>query len=446
VVEPKPVYLMQSLTNEHALFAYGFHSGAEMTLYNDLGFKITPQMIQASSSYYHFSVEESGSYTVTQSVQGIESEASEAIYIEVIESKEPDESDDPGTDPGTDPGHDLGPTPSPGLGDAPGSDPDFDSGTETTMPAPPSTEEKEEEGVIINLTPVTSDQLSLPEQGIQWLGWAAHIERLEDENEDIKAIQAIWPQAFVLRIELDEALSASDREKVGLYYFDNNVQEWLYVPSMYSEDEQELHFFYQKVGTYALMESERSFEDIHIPWAQQYIEIMAGRQIINGRTEQSFVPSASITRAEFAALLLRALQLPEAEDELLPFEDVSMHAWYARELTTAWRFGLMSGVSATQMAPHGEITREEMAVMMYRAYQIMDGQFEPSDILSKYEDQAEISGWAIEGMDFAVSFGFIQGRTEQQLAPGGIATRAEAAVMLNRFTDFFWREILLENQ
>lgn len=97
---------------------------------------------------------------------------------------------------------------------------------------------------------------------------------------------------------------------------------------------------------------------------------------------------------------------------------------------------MVSGKSATHFGPDDDITREQLATILYR-YAVklcgMDEVSKDSKALEKFSDQATVSGFAADGMKWAVEQGIIGGRGDGTLAPGGFASRAEVATMLMRF-------------
>ena len=109
----------------------------------------------------------------------------------------------------------------------------------------------------------------------------------------------------------------------------------------------------------------RTFEDIQNSANRDAIEALASRGIINGRTETIFAPNETMTRAEFAAVITRSLNLPDITSAV--FNDVPANAWYFRAIGTAFFYEIVGGTSATTFNPSGTITRQEAAVMVVRA-------------------------------------------------------------------------------
>jgi hypothetical protein len=190
---------------------------------------------------------------------------------------------------------------------------------------------------------------------------------------------------------------------------------------------------------YAIMEADQvQFADTTSHWARLEVEHLASKRIISGMSKTYYAPDRAVTRAEFTALLVRALGLrvqSVADGNL--FADVQSSDWYASAVEAGARSGLARGIGESSFAPNEQVTREQIAVMLANAYRIAtEGTVSAgstADVLSKFEDAAQVSSWAQDAMAESVASGFIQGKTTNQLAPTETATRAQAAVMLERF-------------
>jgi len=174
------------------------------------------------------------------------------------------------------------------------------------------------------------------------------------------------------------------------------------------------------------------FTDIIGHWAEKDINEMATKGIVSGVTETTFEPDRSITRAEFAALAARALKLSVANTESV-FNDVSNDAWYAKEVGAAAAAGLIVGYDGN-FRPNDTITREEMAVVIMKAYQFL-GKAPLKGKISQFADKDTISAWAVDYVDGAVSSGLISGMTTDTFAPSDNATRAQVASIIKRLLD-----------
>ncbi|SDX95957.1 immunoglobulin-like domain-containing protein [Paenibacillus sp. CF384] len=185
---------------------------------------------------------------------------------------------------------------------------------------------------------------------------------------------------------------------------------------------------------YAVLEVTKTFTDVSSShWAAKVIQSLAAKQIINGTSPTMFTPNRNVTRAEFTAMLVKALKLTAAGDTT--FKDVAADAWYARAVSIAVKAGIVSGKSSTAFAPSAQITREEMATMLMRAYAVMKGSEPAKGAEASFTDASAVSAWAADYVDAAASLKLINGRGEGKFDPKGITTRAEAAqVMYNLIT------------
>ncbi|WP_327196523.1 S-layer homology domain-containing protein [Paenibacillus vortex] len=136
-----------------------------------------------------------------------------------------------------------------------------------------------------------------------------------------------------------------------------------------------------------------------------------------------------MTRAEFAAMLVRLLDL-QAERSA-PFADVASGKWYAEAVAAASESGIVNGLGQDRFAPEAPIKRQEMAAMLVRAYAYaMKQQQENLGASSGFTDIAESPDWVQEAVETAYALGFIQGRTPSRFAPEGLTTRAESAQVI----------------
>ncbi|XID96272.1 S-layer homology domain-containing protein [Paenibacillaceae bacterium WGS1546] len=192
-------------------------------------------------------------------------------------------------------------------------------------------------------------------------------------------------------------------------------------------------------GIYAIMASgKRSFSDLNGHWAKADVELLASKLIVSGVSGTEFAPGRSITRAEFTALLVRAVGLKiERTAGSVNFDDVSEDDWFAPVIKAGVEAGLVRGISKDEFAPDNPITREQMAVMFNNAFSFLgypevDAEYAPI-VLDKFDDNADISAWAKSAVAQSVAAGIIRGTTGDAIAPSEATTRAQAVVMLRRF-------------
>ncbi|WP_159881033.1 glycerophosphodiester phosphodiesterase family protein [Paenibacillus puerhi] len=189
-------------------------------------------------------------------------------------------------------------------------------------------------------------------------------------------------------------------------------------------------------SVYAVIEHEKSFADLAGHWAKADIELLAGKLVVDGVSEDRFDGDRAVSRSEFAALLVRALGLSPASSRDT-FHDVAGDAWYAADVAAAAEAGLVGGYEDGTFRPGQSITREEQAAMILRALSYAGAPVSlpasgQAAALDAYAD-ADKLGWARAEVAAAIDAGLMNGMTPSTLEPQGEATRAQAAVMIKRF-------------
>ena len=169
-------------------------------------------------------------------------------------------------------------------------------------------------------------------------------------------------------------------------------------------------------------------------WFSGAVDYMTEKGLMNGVSKTSFAPNMSLTRGMFVTILYRAAGEPKA-DATLKFTDVAIGMYYADAVNWVNANGIVLGVSETAFAPNQNITREQIATIMYRYAQHNGYDVTVTADLSAYEDAANVSDYAAEAMQYAVGAGYINGKTGTTLNPKDNATRAEIATILQRFIE-----------
>ncbi|WP_342421217.1 S-layer homology domain-containing protein [Paenibacillus sp. FSL E2-0178] len=190
-------------------------------------------------------------------------------------------------------------------------------------------------------------------------------------------------------------------------------------------------------SSYAVVENKVSFKDIASvqAWAGRQIAVVAAKGAIEGVGNGNFAPKSNVTRAEFAKMLIRALNL-ENNSAKQSFSDVSSTSWYAPYVAVAAEKGIITGRSAAQFDPNATITRAEMATMIARAVKSVNPDATTSaSALSQFSDAAKISASLRDGVAFAASNNLVIGNAGK-FNPNNTATRAEAAVIIYRTINF----------
>ncbi|WP_223110294.1 S-layer homology domain-containing protein [Paenibacillus sinensis] len=188
-------------------------------------------------------------------------------------------------------------------------------------------------------------------------------------------------------------------------------------------------------STYALITNKQTFSDIRENWAVSAIEEMASRLIVQGTGSAQFQPQRSITRAEFASILVNGLGL-NTNSGSTGFSDVSADAWYSNAVSAAVQYKLILGYDDNTFRPQQGITRAEAMAMLLRAMELTHlsaGSASGGTAnLQQYADQEDVPAWAREAAEATIQAGLINGLPENRLAPQQSVTRAEVTTMIQR--------------
>lgn len=176
----------------------------------------------------------------------------------------------------------------------------------------------------------------------------------------------------------------------------------------------------------------KTFEDIASSANTAAIEALASREIIDGKSAGRFEPDSSMTRAEFAKIIVAALGLTPKTSS--PFTDVTPNDWFAPFVGTAYRYGIVTGTTATTYTPNGTITRQEAAVMVARAAKLcgMDTNLQDGavrDMLAQFGDYTKSAAWARTALAFCYQETILN-QADLLIAPTAPITRGEIAQML----------------
>lgn len=175
-----------------------------------------------------------------------------------------------------------------------------------------------------------------------------------------------------------------------------------------------------------------NYRDIDEHWAEQEIIRMSKGKIVQGWPDGSFHPDQPVTRAQFAAMLVRALKLVDDPVNAQRFADVPRDAWCRGAVGAAVAAGIVQGYSQHSFGPNDVITREQMAAMVARA--VNSAELSPANekLLEQFADAEDIGIWAQPAVTLMVEKNIFKGRTEENFEPRGTTTRAEATVVLLR--------------
>ncbi len=170
-----------------------------------------------------------------------------------------------------------------------------------------------------------------------------------------------------------------------------------------------------------------NFVDTRGYWAEQYISTLADRNIIGGFPDGSFKPSADITRAQFAAIAVRAFNLPLSNTNS-NFTDVRSNYWASPAISAVSNSGLVTGFPDGTFRPEERITRAQALVILAKA---LGNKFSPdAGRLERFSDRQAVPDWAKESISKAASAGIIVNfPNASRIAPNNLASRGEVAAL-----------------
>jgi hypothetical protein len=199
--------------------------------------------------------------------------------------------------------------------------------------------------------------------------------------------------------------------------------------------------YYAKINsltnsTYSVVYNPVIFADAASHWAKDAINDMGSRMVVTGIGNGIYEPERSITRAEFATIIVRALGLARGTTESA-FGDVTLTDWFNGYVDTAASYSLITGYDSTRFGPNDTITREQAMTMLARAMKLTGLNVsltdnEASALLANYTDAELISDYAKAAAAVCIKTGVVSGTTATTISPKDYVTRAEVAVMVQR--------------
>ncbi len=174
------------------------------------------------------------------------------------------------------------------------------------------------------------------------------------------------------------------------------------------------------------------FEDVKGMWCEDMVNTLHSLGLISGRTENTYAPEASLTRAELVQLIanLEGVDLSAYASTSQGFEDVDENAWYYKAVMWAADNNIVYGIGNGMFAPDTSITREDTAAIIYRYLAL-----EPAENSSAFSDSEDISGYASEAVNTLSAEGIISGYPDNTFRPGNTITRAEMAAVLYKVNE-----------
>ncbi|WP_169088394.1 chitobiase/beta-hexosaminidase C-terminal domain-containing protein [Paenibacillus sp. PL91] len=237
------------------------------------------------------------------------------------------------------------------------------------------------------------------------------------------------------RIDIALPYQLKDGENANhivVYYINDKGELEIVKNGRFNPETGSVEFSAKHFSKYAIATVNVSFSDTSsVAWAKDAIEALAARQAINGIGEGKFNPNGRVTRAEFIAMLVRTFDL-QSDNPTTSLKDVAPGAWYYEAVASAQQLGIVKGKADGSFGINDQITRQEMAVMVYRAASLVGEPLTPDSASEGFSDQKEISAFALEAVSAMQKEGLIKGLDNNKYAPLSHSTRAQAATIIHR--------------
>jgi len=261
---------------------------------------------------------------------------------------------------------------------------------------------------------------------------------VSDVFEIVKDKLGDFSKPVTLTLTFDKSLVDPEKYDIQICYLDEKENKWIPLDNITLDlaaatvSGDTTHFTKFAVLAVAKAQDEEKppvpveavkLSDIQGHWAEKFITELVASGAVGGYPDGTFKPDQTISRAEFATMLVKAFQLPAKNGKV--FDDTANH-WGREFIATAAAHGIVSGYSGTAFGPDDSITREQMAVMIAKAANLQASSSQPMS----FKDQEQISSWAAEAVSASVSKGIINGYPDNTFRPRGSATRAEAVTVI----------------
>lgn len=251
-----------------------------------------------------------------------------------------------------------------------------------------------------------------------------------------KSRSADFKKAVTVTIPFNKRNVEEKKDKLSLYIWDEDHEKWVALSSIrVNWSEGTVRGAIDRLGKFAALVEVAApkpvapapqpavtvLKDINTHWAKSPINQLVALGAIQGYPDNTFRPDQMITRAEFAAVLVKAFNV--SADSQKVFNDTRGH-WAQIQIASAYKAGIISGYDQLTFGPDDPITREQMAVMAVKAAKPGG-----SSTTLKFKDSNAVSPWAKASVGIAVNRGLLTGYPDNSFKPAGRATRAEAVAV-----------------
>jgi len=248
---------------------------------------------------------------------------------------------------------------------------------------------------------------------------------LEINGTRITELDGINDLVVELPYELKEG---QDPNHIIIYWIKDNGELAVERNGKYNAATGKVEFKPNHLSKFTVVYVKASFTDVTQGWAKEAVEALAARNIVKGVGEGQFNPDGQVTRAEFITMLMNAFGLTDA-GATSSFTDVKQGTWYYAQVATAQQLGIVNGKTDGSFGIHDAITRQDMAVMVYKAMEVMNLKLS-TEKAAMFNDQEHISAYAQKAVNAMHASGIINGMGNGNFAPKDNASRAQAAVII----------------
>lgn len=184
-----------------------------------------------------------------------------------------------------------------------------------------------------------------------------------------------------------------------------------------------------------LVDNSAAFADVaQDAWFSTAVQFTASRELFSGVGDNHFAPQDSMSRAMLVTVLYQLENRPQTANTG-SFSDVAQDAWYHDAALWAQQQGITGGSGDGSFSPDASISRESLALMLYRSAQSLGVAGKEGQSLDSFADHGSVSPWAKQAMEWAYANGILSGNDNGQLAPQADSSRAEVSAMLSRFVE-----------
>jgi hypothetical protein len=236
-----------------------------------------------------------------------------------------------------------------------------------------------------------------------------------------------------VKVEMNYSLQPGENpSKIIIYYVNESGELEAVKNSRYNLETGKVEFKAKHFSKYAAAYSSVTFKDMAgASWAKDAIEALAVRDTVNGIGDGKFNPNGKVTRAEFIQILMNAFDLIDLNAKST-MQDVQEGTWYYGAIATAEKLGITNGKAAGIFGLNDQISRQDMAVMVYKATQLLKANLSQGTDISEFEDYRLIANYAKEAVTAVQKAGIMDGLGNGMFAPQEQSSRAQAATLIYR--------------